>query len=315
MLTRRSAVGGLGSALVLINHGHGEEPLPNQLNMFVPGNAGGGLDRVAQALARSAKAAATPIALRFDHAPGESGLTGLARFLARKGQASHVLVAGLSIMGVGLVAKPVLRLGETTPLLRLPNEALMIVVPRGSPFKRIDDVLAAMLAEPERIVVTGSAVGGADHLLFAALALASGIDLRRLSYFAASALGLTRIAALDEKASCAIGSFRDFEAALSSGQVRALAATDTMSGVPSFGEVGIQLDFESWRGLFVPPNTSVAQKNALAGWFERLFALPDWENEVLAHGWSLPKASSSFSLYVEQEEAKLVRLARAMGIG
>lgn len=310
----------LGAAGAAVSHAaRASENVAAPLNIFVPGPVGGGLDRVAQALGQAARTVLNPPNIRFEYAPGESGLTGLARFLSRRGQGGQILVASLSLMGTGLAVKPGLRLAEATPIARVDNERLLIVAPKSSPFRTFNDLMKAVEAGPERLTFAGGAVGGVDHLLAAAVAAARGIDLRRLSFLPVANFGFSRTVALEEKASCAIGVLRDFEEGLKAGGINVLAASDA-AGLPmpavDLRDPASGVEFEAWRGIFAPPGIKPEQQAQLAILIEQLTASPEWEDEATKNRWSAIRSRDlSFADFIVSEEDKVQRRLRAMGVG
>lgn len=309
-----------GVAAVLCTQGkaYAQDNEPQLLNLLVPGPFGGGLDRVALILAHTVKSVGGVPPLRIEYAPGDSGMTGLARFLGRRGQGGQGLIASLSIMGTGLASKPPLRLAEAVPVARLQNEPLFIAAPANSPFRTFADLLRAFDNDPARITFAGGPVGGADHLLAASLARARQVDVKKLSFLSAFANGLTRVEALTERASCAIGSYYDFEMAFTVGQVRLLAASDaSVSPVPveDLQKAEFAVDFENWRGIFAPPGTSAEQQEARASRIERLLASPEWEEAARKNKWAgFRRQDVPFSAYVAQEEDKALKLLKALGL-
>lgn len=318
--SRRAVVAGLAAGGVLLSRGLAAtaDGLPTVLNFFVPGPSGGGLDRAAQGLVRACRTVSDAPTPRLEFAPGESGLTGLARFLARRGQSGQILIASLSIMGTGLASKPPLRLGEALPLARIANEPLLLVVPGSSPFKTYQDLISAVSNDAAKIVFAGGAVGSADHLMAAAISARHGIDLRKLSFLPVAAAGLTRVAALDERASCAIGTLRDFESALAAGAVRVLAASDIKGAQVSAVDLSqgdFAIDFEPWRGIFAPPGIAEEQLAGLAALIDRFIASAEWEAEISKNKWTAAREIKvNFRSFLASEEDKAARRLNAMGV-
>ena len=318
--TRRTLVGCLAGGGFLLSKRAlpAADGVPQVLNFFVPGPPGGGLDRAAQGLVRACRTVSDAPTPRLEFSPGESGLTGLARFLARRGQAGQILIASLSIMGMGLASKPLLRLGEALPLARIANESLLLAVPASSPFKTYQELIGAMTNDIAKIVIAGGAIGSADHLMAAAITARNGIDLRKLSFMPVAPAGLTRVSVLDERASCAIGTLRDFEAAMGTGEIRVLAASDLKgAGINavdlSQGEFAI--DFEPWRGVFAPPGIVDEQLAGLMALIDRFVASAEWEAEISKNKWAPVRVTrDSFRAFMAIEEDKAIRRLNAMGV-
>ncbi len=318
--TRRALIGCLAGGGFLFSQraSPAADGVPQVLNFFVPGPPGGGLDRAAQGLARACKTVSDAPTPRLEFAPGESGLTGLARFLARRGQAGQILIASLSIMGTGLASKPLLRLGEALALARIANESLLLVVPASSPFKTYQELIGAITNDITKIVFAGGAIGSADHLMAAAITARHGIDLRKLPFMPVVPAGLTRVSALEERASCAIGTLRDFETAMGTGEIRVLAASDIKG--PGINAVDLSqgefaIDFAPWRGIFAPPGIADEQLAGLTALIDRFVASAEWEAEISKNKWAPARETrDNFRAFVMIEEDKAIRRLNAMGV-
>ena len=82
----------------------------------------------------------------------------------------------LGVVGAVYTNKSKATLTDTTPIARLIEEAEVVVVPKGSPYNTLQDLVTAWKADPGKVPVGGaSAPGGPDHLMPMLLAKAVGV--------------------------------------------------------------------------------------------------------------------------------------------
>ena len=99
-------------------------------------------------------------------------------------------------------------------------------MPKDSPYKTIDDLVAAWKADPKSMAVGGgSSPGGPDHLLPMQLAQAVGIDPKEVNYVAYDGGGELLPAILGGKVAFAATGVGEFLDQVEAGEVRVLAVT------------------------------------------------------------------------------------------
>ena len=86
---------------------------------------------------------------QFDNKGGAGGTIGLAQFVnSSKGDGSALFVWALVMVGATATNQSPVTLANVTPIARLTAEAEAIIVPAGSPFKSMKDVVAAAQGQP-----------------------------------------------------------------------------------------------------------------------------------------------------------------------
>ncbi|MBF6987032.1 tripartite tricarboxylate transporter substrate binding protein [Cupriavidus sp. IK-TO18] len=71
---------------------------------------------------------------------------------------------------------------ELTYLARTSGQTFGIAVPTGSPYKTLQDVVAAAKASPGKITYAHAGIGGATHVGMEQLALAAGVQFNAIAY-------------------------------------------------------------------------------------------------------------------------------------
>ncbi|HET8787215.1 MAG TPA: tripartite tricarboxylate transporter substrate-binding protein, partial [Actinomycetes bacterium] len=153
------------------------------LRIMVPNSPGGGYDTTARVGAKVMEEAEIAKSVEVFNLAGAGGTVGLARIVNEKGNNDLGMLMGLGVVGASYTNDTDARLTDTTPIARLIQEPGAIMVSKDSPYKTIEDLVAAWKKDPSKLAVGGgSSPGGPDHLLPMQLAQAVGIDAKKVNY-------------------------------------------------------------------------------------------------------------------------------------
>jgi tripartite-type tricarboxylate transporter receptor subunit TctC len=153
--------------MVLLGSGAvAEEKYPDQpIRLIVPFPPGGGTDLVARVLS-SELGKATGWVLAPDNKPGSGGSLGLS--LGGKAKADgYTLVMA---QNANLVVNPLLGVGnydpveDFEPVLLVASAPMVMIVAKDSPYKSIDEIIAAAKAKPGSIRFASPGIGTSAHL-------------------------------------------------------------------------------------------------------------------------------------------------------
>jgi putative tricarboxylic transport membrane protein len=248
------------------------------LQLMVPNAPGGGYDTTARTAAKVLETAKITNTVQVFNLPGAGGTVGLQRIVNEKGNGKLAMQMGLGVVGAAYTQKSKATLSETTPIAKMIEEAGAIVVPKDSPYKDINQLVAAWKADPKKIAVGGgSSPGGPDHLLPMRLAKAVGIDPKQVSFVSYDGGGELLPALLGNKIAFGASGFGEFLDQVEAGEVRVLAVTSEQP-IPALKDVktlkaqGIDLVFTNWRGIVAPPGISDADKQV---WIDALTKMHD----------------------------------------
>lgn len=236
---------------------------PNKpITMIVPFPAGGIADVSARALKPSLERALGGQTVIVVNRPGASGALG-AVAVANAAPDGYTLmytlssVASIPDQAVMNGQKAPFSLDQFVPIARVTTDVVAIVVKADSPYKTLNDLIAAARANPKGLTYSSSGNYGISHIPAEMLSAATNTESRHIPY----AGGAPMITAV-------LGGTVDFNV-----PVRTLALPHVQSGrmrylamygnsrwaqapdVPSLGELGIKLDYVPWTGLFAPAGT------------------------------------------------------------
>lgn len=295
------------------------EPLTD-LRVMVPNSPGGGYDTTARTAAKVMEDEGIAEGIEVFNLDGAGGTVGLARTVNEEGNGDLAMLMGLGVVGASYTNETDATLDDTTPLAKLIEEPGGIMVPKDSPFKTIDQLVAAWKRNPGALTVGGgSSAGGPDHLLPMQLAQTVGIDPKDVNYVAYDGGGDLLPALLGNKLDFATSGPGEFLDQIESGEIRVLATSgeerlDTVD-VPTLKESGIDLVFTNWRGLVAPPGITDEDRDRLIGALEELHGTAGWKKALEANGWTDAFATGDeFASYMEEQDQRVVDVLSDLGL-
>src|SRR6478736_4901577 len=298
----------------------GGSPASN-LQIMVPNAPGGGYDTTARTAAKVMEAAKITSAIQVFNLPGAGGTVGLQRTVNEKGNGKLAMQMGLGVVGAAYTQKSKATLADTTPIAKLIEEAGAIVVPKDSPYKDINQLVAAWKKDPKKLAVGGgSSPGGPDHLLPMQLAKAVGIDPKQVSYVSYDGGGELLPALLGNKIAFGASGFGEFLDQVEAGDIRVLAVTSpervaALKDVPTLKEKGIDLEFANWRGVVAPPGLSEEDKQVWIDAFTKMHGSAAWKAELEKRGWVDAFATGDeFGTFLKEQDTKVASLLQTLGL-
>ncbi|MEU5872078.1 tripartite tricarboxylate transporter substrate-binding protein [Glycomyces sp. NPDC047369] len=269
----------------------GDGPLTG-LRIMVPNSPGGGYDTTARSIARIMEDEGIAKSIEVFNLEGAGGTVGLQRTVSEEGNGDLAMQMGLGVVGASYTQNSEAKLTGTTPIAKLVEESGAIVVPVGSPYQTIEDLVAAWSADLNGVTAGGgSSPGGPDHLLPMRLAKAVGIDPVQVNYVSYDGGGELLPALLGEKVSFGASGVGEFIDQIEAGQLRVLATSgaervDVVADAPTFRESGIDLEFTNWRGWVAPPGISDADVQKWTDALTAMYESTAWQDELEKQGWT-----------------------------
>ncbi|SBT52002.1 putative tricarboxylic transport membrane protein [Micromonospora narathiwatensis] len=318
-----SALGACGAVAGRVGVGSGSgdgEPVAG-LRIMVPNSPGGGYDTTARTAVKVMEDARIATGVQVFNLPGAAGTVGLQRTVDERGNGRLAMQMGLGVVGASYTSKSAATLARTTPLAKLIEEAGAIVVPKNSPYRTIDDLVAAWMADPRGIAVGGgSSPGGPDHLLPMRLARTVGIDPRQVDYVSYDGGGELLPAVLGGKVTFGASGFGEFLDQVEAGQLRVLAVTseasiEALRDVPTLKSSGIDLVFTNWRGIVAPPGISDADRRMWVDVLTRMHDSAEWRAELAKRGWTDAFVTGDeFGAFLTEQDRSVADLLKQLGL-
>lgn len=318
MTRRKTLAAAAGLVLACAAGAAGAQAL--ELKITAPAGAGGGWDSTARALQQVMTATGAAKSAQVVNVPGAGGTVGLAQFVnTAKGDGNQLLMMGVTMVGAVLTNKSPVTLDQVTPIARLTQDALVVVVPANSPHKTLNDLAAALKADTSKVVWAGGSAGGADHILAALIARAAGGDASKVNYVPFSGGGEALAEMLGGRVSAGVSGYNEFESQIKSGKLRALALSTAqrMAGVdvPTLKEQGMDVEFVNWRGIVAAPGLSAAQKSALSAAVVKALKSDEWAKVLKARGWEDYYADAdAFAAFLKADQARVKDVLTSVGL-
>jgi putative tricarboxylic transport membrane protein len=315
-------------ALSLVLSACGSAPAssyPNQsIEIIAPANPGGGWDTLARTIQLSLeteKFVSQPLSVT--NKPGGGGGVGLAYMAAQKGN-DYTLVVYSPPLVINAINGTFegKSYKDLTPIAKLITDYQIIVVKADSPYQTLEDLLNAMRADPKAIKFAGvSSPGSMDHVAFAKIAKAAGIDPKQLEYIAFAGGGEATTALLGGNVTFLSTGIGESVAQLEAGTIRALAITaperlpsDLLKDVPTVQELGYDVTYEIWRGVFGPADMSPEAKAYWDATIKKMVESPTWKAQLEKLNWTDAYASGDdFTAFLEQETGSYQTLLTELG--
>ena len=255
--TRRQTLAALAATGLMPGLAWAQSGYPNRpVELIVPAGAGGGTDVLARAFAEAAKKHLSQ-PFTVNNRPGASGMIGHGEMINAKPDGYKLAVVFAEIVIVPHLGLTKLSYEDFTPIAQLNADPAAITVRSDSPWKTLEEFLAASRAKPGELKMGNSGPGSIWHLAHAALEDKVGVKYNPIPFSGAAPAVLSLMGGHVDAVAVSPG---EVAAHVQAGKLRTLAvmADKRLKGfdsVPTLKERGIDLSIGTWRGLAAPKGT------------------------------------------------------------
>lgn len=253
------------------------------INLVVPYKAGGGTDAYARAISAAAEGV-LDVPVVVVNKPGSGGLNGANAVVGARpdGYTMMMTSGGSFLLSTMTRDSKIDALDSFDFVAQVGQLRTSLMVPVGSPYQTVQDVIDAAKADPGALRWAHSGRGGFHHVGGLGFLANNGIDAQDVPFKGG---GPTRAALIGEQADfgfLGVQQLRGFEE-----QLRALAVNSSdrdaiMSDVPSFGELGVPFAAVSSPVIvFAPKGTPAEILSAMEAALAEIAAKPEFA-ELLA---------------------------------
>lgn len=290
------------------------------LRILVPNSPGSGYDTTARAAAKAMQDAKLTETVEVFNSAGAGGTVGLQRLVNEKGKDDILMQMGLGVVGAVYTNKSKATLEEVVPIAKLIEESEAIVVPKGSPYTTLDQLVAAWKANPGKVPVGGASnAGGPDHLTPMLLAKAVGITPKDVNYVAYDGGGELLTGVLGKKVSFAATGIGEVAEQAKAGDVKILAVTSANPvaniDAPTLKSLGIDMEFSNWRGIIGPPGLTDAKKQQYVDLLTKMHDSAQWKDTLTKQGWTDAfQTGDQFKTFLGEENTRVAGVLKELGL-
>ena len=304
---------------------HAAGPL-EKTECIAPAKPGGGFDltcKLVQSGLHNGKFIADP--MRVTYMPGGIGAVAYNAIVAQRPDQANTIVAFSSGSLLNLAQGKFGRYNENDVrwLATIGTDYGAITVAADSPYKTLKDVLAAVKADPTKVVFgAGGTVGSQDWMKAALTAKAAGLDPKTMRFVAFEGGGEATTALQGGHVQIYSGDASEAEQQMKAGakiRVIAVLADKRLPGglanVPTAKEQGMDVEWPIIRGFYMGPKVSDADFKTWTDTFNKMMASPEFAKLRDERGlYPFAKTGADLEAYIKQQVASYRKQASDLGL-
>jgi putative tricarboxylic transport membrane protein len=279
---------------------------------------GGGLDRLARALARAiAEACLLEVAVEVVNVPGDGARRAWTHFVDKHPGDAHVIaISSPNLTSDYLVGVANFEHSRYTPIATLVTEYIAFAVKSDSKLKSAADLLARLGGEAANVkVALSTALGNPNHVAVAKLTWQAGGDINAPSIRVFdSALDAVSDVVAGQSDVCAVTA-ASVIAELNAGRVRVLAISAParlsapFADTPTWKEQSADCVIGAWRGVTGPTGITPAQVAFWAGVLKTATEQSVWREELSRLSWSpMYQDGAALHSYLAKEREEFIAI-------
>lgn len=263
------------------------------VEIVVPTSPGGGVDRTARILQRILQEhALVPVAVTVNNKPGGGGAISLAYLNQRAGDGHTLSINTPNLIANTINGRSTVGFREVTPIVNLFSEPTVIAVRADSPLRTGQDFVDRLRKDPGALAVsTPTTLGSINHMAFALVAKAAGVDVRKIKPVILNSGGDAVTALLGGHIDAHAGTPSSVVRMVEAGRVRVLGilAPKRIGGpyaeTPTWPEQGYAAVMDTWRGVIGPKGMA---RDQVAYWEDvlaKVVKTDTWKQELARNTW------------------------------
>jgi putative tricarboxylic transport membrane protein len=284
---------------------------------------GGGLDRVARALARTlTEAKLLDVPVEVVNVPGDGARKAWTHVDKYPGDAHVVSISSPNLTSDHLVGIASFDHSRYTPIATLLTEYIAFAVRTDSPLRNGADLMRRLGTDASKVsVALSTALGNPNHVAFAMLTQQAGGDIRapNIRVFDTALDAVADVVA--GNADVSVVTAASVLAELTAGRVRVIALSaparlsGPFAGAPVWKEQGADCVIGAWRGVTGPAGITAPQITFWQNVLRAATAHPSWHDELSRLSWSpMYLDGDALRTYFAKEHEDFVTVLGGLGL-
>ncbi len=287
---------------------------------------GGGFDltcKLVQQALMQGKYVSDP--MRITYMPGGIGAVAYNTIIAQRPAEANTLVAysGGSLLNIAQGKFGRYNENDVRWVSAVGSDFGAVIVAENSPFKTLKELVAAIKADPTKVVFgAGGSVGSQDWMKAALTARAAGLDPKSMRFVAFEGGGEAITALQGGHVQVYSGDASEAEEQIKAGaKIRVLAVMSdkrlegSLSSVPTAKEQGMDVEWPIIRGYYVGPKVSDADYKIWVDTFNKMMATPEFNKLRAERGlFKFAMTGAELTTYVKQRVAYYRTMAADFGL-
>lgn len=302
------------ASLVLASVAVAQDYPSGDIRVIVPYSAGGQTDQMARLMAAKMQERLDTTVI-VENVPGAGSLQGAAEVARSDPDGLTVLLGsyGLISSQIFLPNSPFAP-EDLSPVFLLGDTSLILLVDADSKAQTLEDFVTYAQENPGDLILGSSGIGSSPHIAAGLFAQAAGIKFLHVPYQGAAPARTDVIAGRADGMFDGLFPGVEFVA---SGDVRALGiAAEERSPVapeiPTFRELGLDFEFSTFYGYFVPSDTPVEIQEELRTTLAELAATDEVRTVLEGNGLVMRDISrEEFQAYLDHQFEAVTNLVEA----
>jgi putative tricarboxylic transport membrane protein len=262
------------------------------VELIIPGGAGGGQDRTARIMQKIMQDGLVPTAVTVVNRPGGGSNLAYIHLNQYTGDGHYLASATATLLTNHILGTSPLNYTHFTPVSVLYGEYIGFAVRADGPFRTGKDIIQRVKAAPDSVAFAfGTSAGNANHIGIALALKAAGIDAAKMKVVVFKASIEATTALMGGHVDVVATPMSTYIPVLNTGKLRivAIAAPQRVSGmfadVPTWKEQGYDAVMPSFRMFIGAKGLEARQLRYWDGVFAKLAASDEWKKELAANEW------------------------------
>lgn len=299
---------------------------PDKVDCVAPADPGGGWDFTCRSVGRIlAEIGVVPGSVTTTNMPGAGGGVAYSYVVGKRGDDPNLIVAASTATTSRLAQNMFAGLNEDQVrwVASLGADFGVIVVSPDSDYDNLEDLMAAVKANPSAVSFAGaSSVGGWDHLKVLLLAKEAGIDnVRQVKYISFNAGGNALTQLLGGHVDAFTGDLSEVTGMIGSGKVKIVAVLadkrlpGTFAQLPTAREQGFDVVAPNWRGFYVGGGVDDEAYDWWVDSMQTLYQSDAWQDAMAKNGLvSFWKGGDELEAFVDEQVMDIRELSKELGL-